>query len=101
MKRHHFVFHATWVAVTVSCLCFYLSESCAGEEEIVVYGKLTGYDAISVTVDGEKIDLCEAGQVLDPAEKPILTHGLVATETAKVTIINGCATEVQAMEIRR
>ena len=102
MKRHRFGFHAAWVTATVFCLCFHLSEPCAGEEEvIVVSGKLTGYDAVSVVVDGEKIDLCEASRVLDPAEKPILTDGLVATETVEVTILNGCASEVKAMEIRR
>jgi hypothetical protein len=102
MKGRHFVFHATWLAATFLSLFVLLSEPRAGEEEVVVLsGKLNGYDAISVVVDGEHIDLCEDARVLDPTEKPILTDGLVATETVEVMIVNGCATEVQAMEIRR
>ena len=102
MKGRHFAFLATWVTATALCLCFFLSEPYAGEEEVAVLsGRLTGYDVRSVIVDGEKVELCENARVLDPAEREILTDGLVATETVEVIVINGCATEVKAMEIRR
>jgi hypothetical protein len=100
--NRHLVFLISWMTATTLSLCLFLSEPYAGEDEIVVVsGRLTGYDAKSVAVDGEDIALCENARVLDPAEKEILTDGLVATETVKVIIKNGCAIEVKATEIRR
>ena len=100
--NRHLVFLIGWMTATTLSLCFLLSEPCAREEEpVVISGRLTGYDASFVVVDGEKVELCENARVLDPAEMDILTDGLVATETVKVIIINGCAMEVKAMEIRR
>ena len=100
--NRHLVFFIGWMTATALSLCFFLSEPYAREEEpVVISGRLTGYDARSVVVDGEKVELCENARVLDPAEMDILTDGLVATERVKVIIINGCAMEVKAMEIRR
>jgi hypothetical protein len=100
--NRHLVFLIGWMTATALSLCLFLSEPYAREEEpVVISGRLTGYDARSVDVDGEKVELCENARVLDPAEMDILTDGLVATERVKVIIINGCAMEVKAMEIRR
>ena len=95
-------FLIVWMTAAVLGVSLLSSPGSAEEEKpLVISGKLTGYDTRSVHVDGEKIDLCENAEVLDPAEMRISTDGLVATETVKVTIQNGCAIEVMAMEIRR
>ena len=100
--NRHLVFLISWMTATALSLCFFLSEPYAREEEpVVISGKLTGYDARSVVVNGETIALCENAQVLDSTEKQILTDGLVATETVKVIIVDSCAMEVKATEIRR
>lgn len=100
--NRHIVFFIGWITATALSFCFLPYELCAREEApVVISGKLTGYDAGSVVVDGEKVELCENARVLDSAERDILTDGLVATETVKVIIIDGCAIEVKAMEIRR
>ena len=64
-------------------------------------GKLTGYGLNSVAVDGEQVELCEKARVLDPLEREISTEGLIGTDEVEVTIRNGCATKVKALEIRR
>ena len=100
--NRHLVLLVGWMIATALSLCFLLSEPYAREEEpVVISGRLTGYNAGSVFVDGEKVELCENARVLDPAEMGILTDGLVATERVKVIVIKGCAVEVKAMEIRR
>ena len=100
--NRHLVFLIGWMTATALSSCVLLSEPCAQEEALVVIsGRLTGYEAVCVFVDGENVELCKNARVLDPGEMDILTDGLAATETVKVITINGCATEVKAMEIRR
>ena len=97
-----FVFLISWTIATVLSFSLLLSQPRAQEEETVVLsGRLTAYDARSVSVNGEHIDLCQNAQVLDPADRPILTDGLVATVTVEVVLKKGCAIEVKALEIRR
>lgn len=101
MSRH-FAFLISWLIATVLGFCLLLSQPRAEEEQTVLLsGKLTGYDTRSVTVDGEHIDLCDNVQVLDSEDRPILTDGLVATETVAVVLTKGCAIEVKALEIRK
>lgn len=75
----------------------------AREQDVIVVltGKLTGHGQNSVVVDGKKVEFCEKARILDPAEMEIRTEGLIATEQVQVTIKNGCATQVKALEIRR
>ena len=75
----------------------------AKEEDVIVVltGKLTGYGQNSVVVDREEVELCENARILDPAEMEIRTEGLIATDEVEVTIKNGCATQVKALEIRK
>jgi hypothetical protein len=101
MKRH-FGLLISWMIATVASLCILLSQPDAREEEtVVISGRLTGYDTHSVFVNGEHINLCDKGQVLDPADMRITTDGLVATETVEVILRNGCAIQVKALEVRR
>jgi hypothetical protein len=100
--NRHFAYFISWVIGGVLSLCLLVPLSHAQEEEIIVIsGRLTGYDTRSVFVDGEQMQLCENGRVLDPTGMRILNEGLVATETVEVVLKNGCATEVRALEIRR
>jgi hypothetical protein len=90
------------MTATALSLSFFLSQPSAQEEEtVVISGRLTGYDSRSVSVDGERIELCDKARVLDPRGMQILTHGLVATQTVEITLKSGCAIEVIALEIRR
>jgi len=98
----HFSFLKTLLTGTALSLCCLLAPSHAQEEKpVVITGKLFGYGKSSIVVNGEQIDLCEEAQVLDPRDRLISIDGLVATQTVSVTIRDGCAIEVKALEIRK
>ncbi len=103
MIRHFSFLLVCLIAGTALSVCFLSDPAHAEEEDVVVVltGRLTGYGQNSVVVDREQVDLCENARILDPLEREISTEGLIGTEAVEVTIKNGCATKVKALEIRK
>ena len=93
------------VLITLSALFFTLSiipQANAQERGVTLrFGPLEKYTKSYIVLDGHRISLCKNVVILDNNEHPISIDGLVATETVKVKIKEGCAFEIQALIIRQ
>lgn len=101
MIRHFSSAKTLFVGMALGLCCFLAPSHAQEEKPVVITGKLFGYGKSSIVVNDERIDLCEEAQVLDPRDRLISIDGLVATETVSVTIRDGCAIEIKALEIRK
>ena len=81
---------------------FVIPQAKAQDREVTLrFGSLEKYTQSYIVVDGNRISLCKNVVILDNNEHPIPIDGLVATETVKVKIKEGCAFEIQALIIRQ